>query len=189
MSLIKHLRKEQFKDPLVADAVESLLKLEQRFIDLNQGNVLGGHLISIASTFRDENKVINELLTMSNPGRNRSNTRVVRMKSRPRRSNGDVYDEQGNCLTCEKSTVSPKSSVKGLEPPDDETELQGAPDSLESLAKKVKTWRDVANVFDTDIDVMKVFMNMNSITVGQTKSETSLAKKIFNKLKDEGLIE
>jgi hypothetical protein len=188
--LIESLDKDKFKTPGLADAVEKLLILEPKFVDKRSANSLAGHLLSLASVFKEDSTVITALL-QSNGGPRRAGAKVIPMKTVVKKKTTSFkYDSSGNCINCPKTTVSPPinaGSKADTAEPDESQKAGGAPTTLTELSTmNVKSWRDIANIFETDPDVMKAFMQMNGITVGNTVAEAGLAKKIFKALIDEG---
>ena len=182
--LIDYFDPDDFSNKALAAVVEGLLNLEQQFVDKKQGQVLAGHLLSLSSTFREDQAPILKIIQSGNsktPNRIRKKMVAVKRHNKP----APKYDKQGNCETCGKKTVSPKSATEGLQEPNDEHKVGGAPVELAEL--KAKTWREVLGTFGADVDSMRVFCTLNNISLGTAKKPEVIAKKIFKKLVDEGL--
>lgn len=174
--------KESFINKELANAVKSLLVLEQQYVDKKQGKVLAGTLLSLSHVFKEDANSINKILASEssvriqrNIGENSSIT-PVKLINKGEKKQTNI----NGCPTCPKTGfVAPKMAAKL------EANMYAVPESLEDL-KGVKTWRDVANMFGaSDSAALIAFCKLNGITVGNTKKEDLLIKKIFDAVRNE----
>ena len=178
MKLIEVFDAKLFKDPLLADAILALLKLQDKFEKANQGNVLAGHLIGLSQAFRDESTAILSIIDRYQlSGSKRTE------KSKPREkvkfvkpSNIDKEFDDGECLGCGKSKVSESTNDDSNDEYDDF--------EMEKL-KTVKSFRDVLNAFMNDSDQMREFLKMRGVSVGNLNDPIELSKKVYDNLQED----
>lgn len=194
MKLAEAYRIQDFKNPKVAAAVQALISLEDEFEQKGQGNVLAGHLLGLASTFKEEEIAIVGIFERVQKSVPRSALKskaapTQKMVIKPSNKVTKPYVDFDDCPTCDKDEDQyiPEVTKNTLEARKDPRKSSFAPPEdivTEGLIDvddllKAKSWRDIHNGFVGDADLMIEFCKLQGISRKNGDKPVDLAKAIF----------
>lgn len=202
-TLLDNFEKQTFTDPVVQDLVHTLCSMQSKFENNKGAQVLAGTLIGIGRVFPAEADAITGLFraggnnTLAKPERkNWRKQKIVKTNNNKPGKNPldpcptcpggvDYVGTGGYERAVDNKTGAPLDSSAEE---DFAQELDEEDVVMKSLAA-VKSWREVANVFKTDVDAMEAFCSPLGINTKKATSPGDYSKLIYNYLRDESIIE